>query len=301
MADVVEHLRRLGGFATRRQLLARGVTVDALAAAVRAGRLGRPRRGWYTEAALSDPAFRAVAVGGRLTGLSAIEAMGGWLWNRPERIQVAVARDASRLADRRARHDVDVHWEPDAEAGTAAVVGVADALVRAFLDSDLESAIVAADWALHLQTIDPLDYSRVVGRLPSDLRVFAALADGSSESPLESVTRLRLVLLGFRVVTQQRVGKSGRFDLLVEDVVAIEVDGRIHESTFEADRAKDLAITVEGRHCLRITHRMLRNDWANVVLAIDAALAARRSHRSGVPVLAPPISGTSRYRSPIRA
>jgi very-short-patch-repair endonuclease len=74
-----------------------------------------------------------------------------------------------------------------------------------------------------------------------------------------------------------RVGELGAIDLVIEDQVALELDGReFHESTFEGDRRKDVAITSEGRHPIRVSHSMVRSEWASVERAIEAALRARR-------------------------
>jgi very-short-patch-repair endonuclease len=72
------------------------------------------------------------------------------------------------------------------------------------------------------------------------------------------------------------VGELGAIDLVVEDHIALELDGRaFHESTFERDRRKDLQITREGRHALRVSTSMLYREWHSVEAAIEAALHAR--------------------------
>jgi very-short-patch-repair endonuclease len=84
------------------------------------------------------------------------------------------------------------------------------------------------------------------------------------------------------VRSQVRVGAFSAIDLVVEDQIALELDGRaFHEATFEADRRKDLAITIEGRHSIRISRRILRESWTDVERAIAAGLAARRHGDAG--------------------
>lgn len=250
-----------------------------LTAAVRSGIVRRARRGWYTTAQSSEPRFRAVQVGGRLTGMSAFQHWGAWVWRSPTTIQIAVPVNAARL---RAQHGTVVHYDPARDAGDKVTVSPEDALVRVLLDEPAESSVPCADWLLATGRLDRIDVERCILELPRPARSVAALIDANSQSVIESVARVRLLTAGYRVWSQQRTGLLGSIDLLVEDQVALELDGRaFHEGSFESDRRRDLVTTVEGRHVIRASALMVRDDWPAIAAAVSGALAARRVSNSG--------------------
>jgi hypothetical protein len=110
------HIRRRGLFLRRRDLLAHGYTDDDIRAALELGTIFRVRQGWYSVPDASQPAVHAVRVGGRLTGVSALESYGLRVPRRTL-VHVAVPINACRLrrpGDRQRRLVADdpvrVHW-----------------------------------------------------------------------------------------------------------------------------------------------------------------------------------------------
>jgi len=301
MADVAELVTALGGMAQKQQLVRHGVRDRDLTLAVRRGEVVRVRNGWYSTFAEADARLRAVRVGGRLTGISLIAALGGWVLASSE-LHVAVPRNAARLRtahNRRKRiavvapRGVVLHWDGagSTERGSATSVPLVDALVRVVLDETLEDAVAALDWALHTGRLDDTDLASIVARLPADLQRIGRWTDASCESLPESLARTRLRLAGHTVTTQIPLD-SERIDLVVDGTVAVEVDGdEFHRDAFERDRAKDARVTIAGFHALRPSARMVFRAWPQVLRAIEAALAARRS----VP---PPAVGNSGGRPP---
>jgi very-short-patch-repair endonuclease len=278
-----------GGFITTRDLRAAGYSEHAVARALEGGELFRLKRGWYTSRHPASPEARAIAAGGRLTGASAIAALRGWVWRSPALLQVSVPANASRLTR---VPGVQVHWEaPRVPPESPAIVGVQDALVRLAFDADLETAVAGFDWAMRSGRLDSFECERTMLWLPDRARVISRWIDERSQSILESVARTRLLRRGWSVRSQVRVGDLESIDLVVEDTVALELDGReFHESRFERDRRKDLAITLEGRHSIRVSRSMLVSDWTRVERAIEEALRARFvpvAGFSGVPLRAP--------------
>src|SRR5258707_14354661 len=79
MALLSEIVNSLGGMAQKQQLVRRGAHDRDLTAAVRSRDVVRVRNGWYSTMDETSPELRAVRVGGRLTGISAIAAPGGWV------------------------------------------------------------------------------------------------------------------------------------------------------------------------------------------------------------------------------
>lgn len=308
MVDVREAVESLGGFAQKQQLVRLGARDRELTRAVKSGLVVRVRNGWYSTLPESDQRLRALRVGGRLTGLSAIVAMGGWVMSS-QVLHVAVNENAARLRtphNRRRRLDtrvpgsVRVHWEPrdHADRGEASVVALIDALFRVVMDEKLEDAVAALDWALHFHLIDRGDVERLMLRLPHNLSWIAGWADAACESLPESFSRTRFRLAGHAVRSQVPLPSEERIDLLVDGVAAFEVDGRTHHAdSFLPDRAKDLRITIAGFHALRPAASMIFRNWDDVYLAVSIALIERGR------ALPPPVgnSGFGRFGPRSRA
>lgn len=285
-----------GGFATTRELRSRGATKRMLTAAVRFGHVRRVRKGWYSTRPVHDAEFRAVRVGGRLTGISAFRAWGAWVLETPKLVHVAVPLNASRL---RPEPGVRVHYEPLSPGGDHSTVSLHDALVRVMLDEPADVAVPCIDWLFRTGRADLIDVERCVLELPAQRRVIMSLVDRGSQSVLESVARVRLLQVGFAVTSQQRTGLAGATDLVIQESVALELDGReFHAPYFERDRRRDLVTTIEGRHVIRVSESMLREEWPHVEAAIRSALAARRVPKSGTSaVLARASQRGNRFRA----
>lgn len=278
MQSVAHLIDDFDGFATTRQLRSRGVSEQKLTSAVRNGAVRRVKKGWYSTRSRRDPEFVALQVGGRLTGLSAIAVWHGWVWREPARVQVAVPRTTGRVAPRR-RDEIDLHWETSASeaGGSATCVSLRQALVRVILDEPLEVAVACLDWANRAGRLDRIDFEALLLELPRPMRAIRGWLDLKSQSVLESVARVRCMSRGWAVRSQVPLGELEAVDLVIEEVVALELDGReFHESTFDADRLRDARIVVEGRHAIRASTNLIRDEWPWIEKAIEAALDARR-------------------------
>jgi hypothetical protein len=183
-------------FVTTRQLRSRGLSRRDIERAIGSGELSRVRRGRYTTLQPDDERVIAARVGGQLTGVSAIAALGGWLPTRPRVIHVAVPRTHSRL--RHPASPVRVHWV-DRPASEASIADLTDVLVRVALDEDLETTVSCFDWALASASIDVIDYERILNALPIRARVLRSWVDAGSQSILESVARVRVLRRGWSV------------------------------------------------------------------------------------------------------
>lgn len=286
MADIAALVRSLGGMAQKRQLVRRGARDLDLTRAVRSGEVIRARQGWYTVRPASEAGVRAVRVGGRLTGISAIEALGGWV-EGPHPLHVSVNENASRLRTQQNRHrrlnvavpaGVVLHWDSRdvSERGTATSVGLRDALHRVICDESLEVAIAALDWALHTGQVDEFDVEALMLGVPRSRRIPFAWLDVKCESLPESLSRTRLRLEGYQVESQVLLETGERLDLVVEGFTGLEVDGReFHENWFLRDRRKDLSATVEEFHVLRPAAVTVFTEWPLVLAAVRAAVSAR--------------------------
>ena len=272
--DIGSLVEELGGYARRSQLIARGARDIDLSRAVRAHEVSRVRQGWYTTRSLTSPSARALRIGGRLTGLSAIAEWGGWVLRTPV-LHVSVPDNAARL--RPTGRAVRIHWDVPAvrTSGTATSLGLLDALLRVVLDEDLETSVAALDWALHTGRLDLFDFERLILLFPREKRWIRDRVDASCESLPESLSRTRLRSAGHQVRSQVPLGAE-RIDLLVDELVALETDGdQFHREHFERDRRKDVAISTAGYLPLRVPARMVFFEWPTVEVAIDRLLHSR--------------------------
>lgn len=295
--DAAHLVARHGGALDRRRLLELGATDHDLRRALRAGSLNRPRRGWYSTWSEGDPRFRAMRVGGRLTGISAVAALGGWvLDDRP--LHVAVPVNAARLRSQWRRDirrsdappdDVVVHWVAPAHdrGASTGMVDVGEAIELVCRIEIAEQAIAVLDWARRTGRLDRIELAQLRERL-GPLRWLVDASVENCDSLPESLARTRLRAAGVQVTTQVAFTDGAeRIDLVLEGAVAVEVDGdEFHRERFEADRARDLAITRAGLHALRPSARRVFGHWQEVQ---DAAVRALRErgilvclHNSGV-------------------
>lgn len=285
MSSVAEIVTALGGIAQKRQLVRRGARDRDLTLAVRDGSVIRARQGWYATLASDHPRVRAVRVGGRLAGLSAIAAAGGWVLDSRQ-LHVAVPHNASRLRSQHNRFrrfrvtspaGVTLHWEnvDSLARGDATSVSILDALTTVVRTESLETAVAAIDWARRTSAVAPDDLQLLSRRLPRRLRYVCDWSRERCDSLPESLARTRLMLEGHRVDVQYRISGIGPIDLVIDGRVALEVDGeQFHLHRFSADRDKDLHITTAGFHAIRPTARMVFYEWPRVLRAIRVALRA---------------------------
>ncbi|ARC57782.1 hypothetical protein AS850_11930 [Frondihabitans sp. 762G35] len=299
MATIGQWVTEAGGVLHKRDLVALGARDRDLTRAVREREVQRPRRGWYATFDPRDPRFVAIAVGGRLTGHSALAVLGGWIWSAPTSIRVSVPGNASRL---RRRPGATVVFDRDevSNRGSLAMVDPRDALLRAVLESPFEEAVALWDWALTGGAFRAVELAEVYEMLPQDARGIVTWADERSQSILESIARVRLLQLGHEVTSQEPVGQNQSIDLVIDGRVALELDGRaFHGESFESDRQKDLTIAIDRRWVFRVSYDMVRRHWRRVVTALQTALGlhvgrVRRARDRPVPSGVPRPVTTSR-------
>lgn len=159
-----------------------------------------------------------------------------------------------------------------------------DALRRAIPRTTFEEAVALLDWTIKTGRYSVFEVHGLVLSLPRKLHYLEEWFDPKCDSFLESVARTRLREVGHHITSQVPVAEFQAIDLVVDHVVAVELDGReFHADTFERDRVKDLAITLEGRAAMRVSYRMVRDDWPRVEAAISQLVARHRgrgAHRA---------------------
>lgn len=124
---------------------------------------------------------------------------------------------------------------------------------------------------LHISTVDVMAELR---RTPRG-RAVLALIDAQAESGLESIARTLLTLAGHQVESQVLLDNRQRIDLVVDGVLAIELNGGTHRDAeqFQRDHAKDIAIEHAGYVNARYTYHQILHQWPEVYRDILSRLA----------------------------
>ncbi|KAB1644509.1 DUF559 domain-containing protein [Pseudoclavibacter sp. CFCC 14310] len=124
---------------------------------------------------------------------------------------------------------------------------------------------------LHISTVDVMAELR---RTPRG-RAVLALVDAQAESGLESIARVLLTLAGHHVESQVLLDNRQRIDLVVDGVLAIELNGGTHRDAeqFRRDHAKDIAIERAGYVSARYTYHQILHQWPEVYRDILSRLA----------------------------
>lgn len=275
-------------------LLAAGLTRHQVAALLRLGVLIRPRIGWYADPALPFDAVRAIRIGGVLGGTSAAKSYEIPIPERAEQeLQVSLADNAAHLRHSRdrTRHvpageedDVRLHWQPRLEAVRGYRVAVVDVLLQLAMCVPFDWLVAAMDKALHVPRdgsalISSASWALLRPALPERLRRAWDLADGRSESPIETIVRLGLIRLGIAFDLQVWMLPYHRVDFLIGGWLIIEVDGKryhIEDEQFEADRERDALFAAWGYRVLRFSYKQVVGDLDWVLEVIRTVVALHR-------------------------
>lgn len=290
MFRIADDIRENGGFLRRRDLLALGHTDGGLRAGLRQRRIFRVRHGWYSVPDAPEPAVRAVRVGGRLTGVAALESYGLRVPRRAS-VDVAVPRHACRLRrpdERRERlgpaDGIRTHWTDPriAELGERSRwrVSLDEALVHVLRTEGRDIAVACCSAVAHHFRWPRERMDAVFARAPQHARPWRELVEWLDEAHGETFVRLWCGDAGIPWRPQPRVRGVGRLDGQVGPNVYVEVDGGRHDpawtgegdSTFEKDHDRDAIMARRGKWVLRFTYRMLYTDWPGCLAAIERAI-----------------------------
>ncbi|MDO5068190.1 MAG: DUF559 domain-containing protein [Propionibacteriaceae bacterium] len=117
-----------------------------------------------------------------------------------------------------------------------------------------------------------------------------SLADGRSDSPLETVIRFRLHKARIHATPQVELPGIGHVDLLVGKSLILEADGRQHHSSpeqFEKDHLRDQQALMLGYRTIRITWQQIRDDWPRLHDIIRNIVRSRLHLRAPRPFFSP--------------
>ena len=283
MSPVAEELRRLGGVATRRQLL-RVCTQHALADALRTGEIVRPARGRYVLREVDAARAAAHAVTGVLCLTSAALHHGWAVKAPPELPQVALPRNRNVDPTRTAKIEVKrMRFGPDdvADGVTTPDRTLVDCLRMLPFDEALAITDSALRSGYRKERLMAL-VRDARGPGAARMRMIAALATAESANPFESVLRaiaLAVPRLAVRPqVSIHRAGAGviggghflGRPDLVDEHLrIILEADS----FEWHGDRA---ALRSDARRYNRFVVNgwlVLRFSWEDVMFHPDEVKA----------------------------
>lgn len=272
--------------AHRSHLIARGLSIRQISAAVDDGRMIRVRQGWYASPDAPQFVVQAVRVGGSLTSLSATGLTS--IWTPPDHsLHVAVPRNASRLrAPRpggrpldRQRDQVCIH--PLASAGVIRepVQAVAQALAHAAQCQTEERALTVIDSALNFGFVTQAELRAQFETLPRRCRRVLEKAERRSQSGIETLVRVRLRRLGIHLTVQAKISGVGHVDLLIGDRFVIECDSRsFHwlEDQYREDHRRDAVLVSMDYIVFRATYEMVMFDWPWVESIVRHVVGGRK-------------------------
>ena len=182
-------------------------------------------------------------------------------------------------------HEVVWHWARLSER-TPLRVTTASALAQAMACLPPDDLVAALESALHLRAISRRTFEQFITDAPRRLRAVLAEAEPGAQSGAETHVRLRFRRAGYRVRPQVFVPGVGHVDNLIEDVVALDTDGRaFHAETFDEDRRRDLGTEWIGLRALRIPATYVFTEWdlvsETVARMVRDGLAIRRMYGHG--------------------
>lgn len=258
------------------------VTASELKAAVRAGEVIRVRRGVFVCAHADSQLIGAATVGGALTCTSILAEQGVWVGtSTTPHLQMPPTA-------RRPTGSATLHWvHPRFGMETPWRTTRLQALWQAIHCLDAENALAAIESAIHLRFVSGDELKRLLVHAPQRLHSWMRHLSFTSQSGNESVVRVRLQRVGYSVVSQGLVPGMGHEDLVIEDCVGLDVDGRRWhgEDRFLIDRDRDLRVEGFGRSALRIAAPHIWESWPSTLAVIDRVVAdalRERRRRGGV-------------------
>jgi very-short-patch-repair endonuclease len=279
------------GLITTRQLIAAGISRDAITTRCRRGTLHRVHHGVYAfGAAILLPGARELAAvlacgESALVSHRSAAALWGFASRSPDQVDVTVA-----AGDRRQREGLRVHRVAgldDGERRSQNGIPITSP-ARTLLDfaaqaapQELESAIAEA-YALRLTserelrtTLSRHRHRSGAGKLSAELALEGGPAWTRSEAERQMRRLLREARLPPPLVNVPVAGFTVDFFWPANRLI-VEVDGyrfHGHRRAFENDRRRQTALVAAGHNVIRVTWRQIRDEPLAVIAAIAQALS----------------------------
>jgi len=262
--DPVDVVTSLGGIARVRDVRMRGVSKDAIQRAITVRRtLTRPRYGIVAVPGLPDPIRRAAAAGGALAAMSAAQYYGLWA-PTGHRMHVSIRADAVRQPDSRVQLVRDGEQLGQDERF---VVSLETCIRQCIQRLPFDEAVAVLDSALHLDADGvgtAVDLQHLRHGLRRRFHAVLDAADARSESGAETLTRVRLGLIGIAARPQVWVTRGIRVDLVIHDRLVVEIGSKeFHADPQQYEKDHDRAATLRALGCdvLEFTTNQVIEDW----------------------------------------
>ncbi|MDR6989901.1 very-short-patch-repair endonuclease [Paenarthrobacter nitroguajacolicus] len=270
-----EALRRLGGAARRPALSRLGVSDAALRRGVRRGVL-QPQRGVYALPG-ADASYVELAVNRQvLTCISAASFHHLWVLTSDGPLHVHQARgDASATGVHHGGLLLPPHpFRP--------VASLADVLIHALRCRAWTEALVMVECAVVRgdMTVEFL-LRRLQGKRNGKAREVLSWVDYGAESLLETLARTHFRKAGIKVVSQYHVEGAGRMDLLLEEWLLVELDGRHHSewAQVKKDHRRGNVSAAKGFTVLRYYYADVVHNPEAMVREVLTVLARGNPYR----------------------
>jgi very-short-patch-repair endonuclease len=274
--SIAVDMSRFGGLALRSDLFALGHSRSEIRRAVATGQLTVPRRYWVATDSAPPAGRRAVFLGGRLGGASALVSYGVWV-DDTEPLVVSCARTSSRLpallpGERRSYLRVqfleggDYRWR----------VSLPDAVLQHAQTCSRDELIAVLDSALHRGLLRWNQLDPLLAAIPRRMCPSSGDLDAKSMSGTESHIRIALRRTGYHVETQVDVPTVGFVDLLIDGWFIVECDSREHHDGVHSqtrDRRRDGNAARTGYASARFSYSqiMFEMPWCLDVVASGLA------------------------------
>jgi very-short-patch-repair endonuclease len=291
MRSAIGVVREQGGTCRTRDLRAAGLEARSIASAVASGRIERARIGHFVAPDLPDTVKRAIRVGGRLTCVSAAQAMGLRVLSEPTCLHVEVAEHDSRFRrpgdpttrlrpklQRLTEHrQVHFHWRgvrhsdgvmPPLLDVLVAVIGCLPALDALCI---VDSARERMPTAWMPPALNDAEFTQMLDRLPPDQRALALRSSSLSQAVGETIARERFRQAGIHAQPQVELPGGFRADLLIGDRLIFECEGLDAHSSpdaFHADRERMAWLRACGYLVLNFSHTQIVEDWPSVLSTV---------------------------------
>lgn len=271
-----ELIRARGGVVQTRVLRDHGCQSRELTAAVRSGRLLRPRGGWIAVPDADPQLVAAARAGVVLTCVTQARRYGLWLLKREEKPHVAASCHSGGVRvgkDHTGASLALVHWsKPLLARPPGTLVDPVEnvlALVAGCLPFD--EALAVCESALNQRLVDVQTLAKLP--LAPAVRRMLATASPFSDSGLESFVRPRLRWMRLRIVAQAWIA-GHPVDFLIGERLVLQIDGGTHVGAQRTEDIRhDAQLKLMGYHVIRVGYEQIVNDWPGVQHTIMHAVA----------------------------
>ncbi len=144
-------------------------------------------------------------------------------------------------------------------------------------------AVAVLDSLMQRRIISENRLRSVLASTSAHAAALSHLLDARSESGIESIARYRLALRGVRAEPQVVLPGIGRVDLLIDDWLVVELDGRefhAQAASFSKDRRRISSLYRDGKLTLQFDYGSVVYDWPTVEATVLSTLSQHAPART---------------------